>query len=227
MKKSKRMLRKFLLLTSSALLLVSLTVGVTLAYLTDTESVTNTFTVGKVGIDLTETVDEGLTANDEGGYIYHLLPGQTYTKKPVITVDAGSEDAWIVAKVVVTASDMAKVRELVGYGDDKSMLGFHDILSGGVFEDTYTVNGNVWTGSNATLKQVANANDNTFYVFFKDAQAANASVTLFETIKARDVWNNDDIAKLAGLKMQITAYGIQKEGFNSAEEAFEAAFPNE
>ncbi len=48
MKKSKRMLRKFLLLTSSALLLVSLTVGVTLAYLTDTDELVNTFTVCNV-----------------------------------------------------------------------------------------------------------------------------------------------------------------------------------
>lgn len=37
------MLSKFLLLTSSELLLVSLTVGVTLAYLTDTDEVDNTF----------------------------------------------------------------------------------------------------------------------------------------------------------------------------------------
>ena len=54
MRKSKRMLRKFLLLTSSALLLVSLTVGVTLAYLTDTDEVDNTFTVGNVAITLDE-----------------------------------------------------------------------------------------------------------------------------------------------------------------------------
>ena len=79
MKKSKRMLRKFLLLRSSALLLVSLTVGVTLAYLTDTDEVDNTFTVGNVEITLDEAsigADGDATTGDRvKKNEYHLLPG--------------------------------------------------------------------------------------------------------------------------------------------------------
>ena len=109
MKKSKRMLRKLLLLTSSALLLVSLTVGVTLAYLTDTDTVTNTFTVGRVEITMDETkVNEyGETEYDENGYVmtvkanaYKLLPGHEYTKDPTVHVTSESESCYLFVKVV-------------------------------------------------------------------------------------------------------------------------------
>ena len=51
--------RKAILLVLCVILLVVASVMGTLAYLTDTEAVTNTFTVGKVGITLDETdVDE-------------------------------------------------------------------------------------------------------------------------------------------------------------------------
>ena len=58
MKNSK--FRRILLLLACAVLLVSLSVGATLAYLTSTtETVTNTFTVGNVAITLDELdVDE-------------------------------------------------------------------------------------------------------------------------------------------------------------------------
>ena len=79
MKKSKRMLRKFLLLRTSALLLVSLTVGVTLGYLTDTDEFDNTFFVGNIAIDLDEApIDadgDAITGDRVKKNEYHLLPG--------------------------------------------------------------------------------------------------------------------------------------------------------
>ena len=46
--------RKILLMAACAILLVCISVGATVAYLTDMKSVTNTFTVGKVAITLDE-----------------------------------------------------------------------------------------------------------------------------------------------------------------------------
>ena len=54
-KKTQKKLRKALLLISCAALLVCITVGVTVAYLTDKAEVKNVFTVGKVDIVLKET----------------------------------------------------------------------------------------------------------------------------------------------------------------------------
>lgn len=94
---------KALALALCAALLVVTTVFVTMAYLTSTASVKNTFTVGKVTITLDEAKvdlmgnkdgDSRVTANQ-----YKLIPGHTYTKDPTIRVAADSEDCWLFVKV--------------------------------------------------------------------------------------------------------------------------------
>lgn len=81
-------------------------VGATLAYLTSTTDVAqNTFTVGKVNIDLDEKTgktDPDFTKetdwNDEvdGKNMY---PGQEVAKRPVVTVKADSADCWVFVQV--------------------------------------------------------------------------------------------------------------------------------
>ncbi len=64
-------------------------IGGTLAWLTDkTGPVTNTFTVGDINIDLTETERE-----------YKMVPGNTIAKDPKVTVKANSEDCYLFVKV--------------------------------------------------------------------------------------------------------------------------------
>ena len=79
--------RKALMLILCAALLVSATVMGTLAYLTSKDTVTNTFSVGKVAITLDELdVDnstEGENDRDKAN-AYHLLPGETYDKDPTV-----------------------------------------------------------------------------------------------------------------------------------------------
>lgn len=86
----KRSKRKSLALIMCAILLVGASVLGTMAYLTDTtEEVTNTFTIGKVDIELEETTGE----------TYEMTPGSELEKDPVATVVAGSEDCWLFVKV--------------------------------------------------------------------------------------------------------------------------------
>ena len=95
---------KALLLTLCAVLLIAASVLGTMAYLTSSAEVKNTFTVGKVEIKLDEakvTADgipvEGadrVTANS-----YKLMPGTTYTKDPTVTVLNGSEASYVRMKV--------------------------------------------------------------------------------------------------------------------------------
>lgn len=96
-----------------AILLVVGSVMGTLAYLTSQDTVTNTFTVGDVEITLDEakvnTAGEPVNAEDVvvdladaprvEGNEYHLIPGSTYTKDPVIHVTAESESCWLLVKV--------------------------------------------------------------------------------------------------------------------------------
>lgn len=129
-------IRKVLALTLCAIALVGASVMGTMAYLTDNDTVTNTFTVGNIDIMLDEAkVDEYGHAVDnsndpikEGGaYIvpdavddntnvvrvesnsYKLLPGHTYIKDPTVTVVAGSEDAYV--RMLVEVNDIGKLKE--------------------------------------------------------------------------------------------------------------------
>ena len=94
---------KVLGLMMAAVLLVSATIFGTMAYLTDKDTVTNTFTVGNVAITLDEAeVNPDGTKKNENrvtANTYHLLPGHEYIKDPTIKVASGSEDCWLFVKV--------------------------------------------------------------------------------------------------------------------------------
>ena len=95
--------KKILALLLCAVLLVGASVAGTLAYLTSNDTVTNTFTVGKVEITMDEakvTVygeKDGETRVDENEY--KLIPGHTYLKDPTIHVGAESENCWLFVKI--------------------------------------------------------------------------------------------------------------------------------
>ena len=81
--------KKALLALVCAAALVFGSVFATYAYLTSTtDTVTNTFTVGNVGITLTETWNTD--ANKDGkpeSWSAQLIPGKEYKKDPVVAVD--------------------------------------------------------------------------------------------------------------------------------------------
>lgn len=83
-------------LTLCAVALVAGSVLATVAYLTSSASVSNTFTVGNVGITMDESkVDtDGVATGTERviANAYHLVPNKTYTKDPTIHITSeGSE----------------------------------------------------------------------------------------------------------------------------------------
>lgn len=83
------MKKKTLALVLALTLLVAGVVGGTLAWLTDrTAEVKNTFTVGDINIDLTETTRD-----------YKMVPGNKLDKDPTVTVKANSEACWLFVKV--------------------------------------------------------------------------------------------------------------------------------
>lgn len=95
------MKKKIVALVMCMVLLVAVSITGTLAYLTSSDSVTNTFTVGNVKITMDETDVDNSTA-DKGRdkeNSYKLLPGGTYTKDPIIHVDSNSEDCYLVVYV--------------------------------------------------------------------------------------------------------------------------------
>lgn len=96
--------RKALLIALCAVLLVCASVMGTLAYLTDSESVVNTVTVGNVHITLDEAPVDGNGEATTGDRVqenaYHLVPGGSYDKDPTIHVAETSDDCWLFVEVV-------------------------------------------------------------------------------------------------------------------------------
>lgn len=100
--KSKK--KVFVTVLCAAALVVASVLG-TMAYLTSqTETVTNTFTVGNVAITLDETDVTPMGVKDTDARVkgneYKLIPGHTYIKDPTVHVDTDSEESWLFVKVV-------------------------------------------------------------------------------------------------------------------------------
>ena len=122
---------KALALALCAVLLVVSTVFVTMAFLTDTDSVQNTFTFGQVGISLDEAdvdangeIEAGENRESTVGRVhaneYHLIPGHNYVKDPTIHVDDGSENCLLFVKLENGLKDIIASKtieeQMQGYG---------------------------------------------------------------------------------------------------------------
>ena len=87
-------MKRKLIIALALCLALALGIGGTMAYLTATTGpVVNTFTIGNVGLELTEPA--GVAAN----YQFKIVPGETVTKDPTVTVTTGSEPCWLFVKI--------------------------------------------------------------------------------------------------------------------------------
>ena len=207
--------KKAMLMTLCAIILVVATVFGTMAYLTSTDKVVNTFTVGNVAIKLDEA-----KANTDGSLVegaarvkaneYKLLPGHTYNKDPMVTLLAGSETSYV--KMTVTFS---KANEL----DAIFAPGGANLTS--IFNGYDAAN---WIAKGNTKD--ADANTRTYEFWYKEAVGApTADVALdalFDSIKVPERVTGDQLAKLADFKITVVAEAIQADGFADAAEAWAA-----
>lgn len=206
---------KALLLTLCAVLLVAATIFGTMAYLTSTDTVTNTFTVGKVNIKLDEA-----KANPDGTLVananrvkenqYKLLPGHTYNKDPMVTVLSGSESSYV--KMTVTFS---KANELDAiFAPDGANLT-------SIFNGYDAAN---WIAKGNTKDETANTR--TYEFWYKEAVAApTADVALdalFDSIAVPGEITNEQLATIEGMTITVNAYAIQADGFADADAAWAA-----
>lgn len=86
--------RKIVLLASALCMVAILAIGGTLAYFTDNDKATNTFTVGNVSIELTEPNWEGSGSQDAP----EVYPGEPLAKDPTVKND-GANPCFVRIKV--------------------------------------------------------------------------------------------------------------------------------
>lgn len=93
-------MKKVLALALSLSLILAIGVAGTLAWLTSkTDTITNTFTIGNVGITLAETTGTVDPETNDGTRTYKVSPGTDVTKDPKVTVTAGSDASYVFVKI--------------------------------------------------------------------------------------------------------------------------------
>lgn len=235
---------KALLLTLCAVLLVAASVLGTMAYLTSTASVENTFTVGSVAITLDEAkVDENGTPVEPAARVksneYKLMPGHTYTKDPTVTVEKGSESSYVRMKVTFNnATEIIKLCTDPEYADEVTgienafplirMVKF--VEANAVKWDGIIPDNDVETEELlAKAKYFAYDKETdtlTYYFYYTETVAApDADVklpTLFDSITVPNWVTGDQLAALNNFKISIVAEAIQADGFANAAAAWAA-----
>lgn len=176
-------------------------VGGSLAYFTDEEKATNTFTVGNVDITLTEP--EWDAALKEDATAATLIPGRVIAKDPTITVEETSQRAYTFMKVELS-NDFAKLIadyataqkiDLTNETEMKALIGkwFSSTVQPKIMEYSLT--------ENYVILGVLSPKDPGESVTYFDAITVPAEV-VGSMIKADGTY-----------KIYITAYAIQAEGF--------------
>lgn len=158
-RKKKGVSTKVFLSLLALVLVVGCAVGGTIAWLTaTTEPVVNTFTYGKIKIQLTETT----------GNAYKIIPGVNISKDPKVTVKADSEACWLFVKV---AEEGTFVTDKVTYS----------IADGWKVLDATNHPGVYYRKVDAVTA------DTDFYVLTGDATYPNGVVTVSENLTKAEV----------------------------------------
>lgn len=194
------MKKKIISLCLVAALAVVAIAGTSLAYFTDKDAKTNTFTLGKVDIELNEKKWEEPIA---------AVPDVEYAKDPVVT-NIGENDAWI--RVDVTLSDAAAFTAAAAkhqITDLATIFAEHD-------ETKWTFAGEpVYNNENDTL---------TYSYYYNTVLAVDESTdALFTSVTIPAEFDNEDMEAIGeNFTIDVTAHAIQTaDSYSTVEGAFE------
>ena len=223
---------KALLLTLCAVLLVAASVLGTMAYLTSTDTVTNTFTIGKVEIKLDETDVTNLTGPRVTANSYKLMPGTTYTKDPTVTVKAGSEESYV--RMKVTFNNASKLMAMLPSADNLEDFTPDEIalikkIDAGWLPE-YTMFGMEKTLADPNYFVYDAANDTVTYIFYypTTVTATDKDVVLpavFTEISLPEHVTGEQLAELNNFQITVIAEAIQAGSFANADKAWAAFAP--
>lgn len=203
-------MKKIIALVAALVLVLAIGIGGTLAYLTSTATVTNTFTIGKVKITLVEhkydanypdqmaTTSQNPYGEEVSENSYTLIPGQTYFKDPTVKVEDDSEDCYLFVKLDVKNNKT----------DGENSI---DIVQYEAFTDEGWIQG---TGTGESGNGVP---DNVWYRTVKQSDSTKSWKLLKDNkVKINDELTNDNMPSTDSKPtLKFTAYAIQKAGFDT------------
>ena len=197
--------KKLTVVLLSIILVLCCTIGGTLAWLQDsTGTVTNTFTVGDVDIEISETGAEADGTNLKKE-TYKIVPGKSESKDPKVTVLANSEKSWVFVEIV----------EKDNYIKDGNAYTLDTYIDWSV--DT------AWTLLSKTPNTDTAGAAEVTYVYYLEQDATTANVDHY-VLSGNSVSYGSDLTKaqldaLGTTKPTLTfkAYAIQKANGNNSE----------
>ena len=213
--------KRFVAILLCVTLVALAAIGATFAYLTDSKTVNNTFTMGNVAIKLDETNVNDPTGDRVTSNTYNVYPGAVVTKDPIVH-NTGKNAAYIRATVNVSnwmnlcaAYYPESGFEFTKPGYEKSL----ELLVGTLGEGWSVVG--VTAGDTMTLGQF----DAKFILKYDGAPdgalAAGADTTaMFQTVTIPTGIDNANTESFSGVK--VVAQAIQADGFDTWEAAFAA-----
>ena len=175
------MSKKKMILTAVILTLV-LVIGGTIAFFTDTDSATNTFTIGKIDISLSEP-------NWNASNAQNVTPGKVIAKDPTITNDSTTNSAYVFAKVEVPALNSSTPLFTYTINSGWTEVGTASFADGKI---TYVYA----YGNNTAMTELISGSSTSTAVF--------DSVTFNSTLTSSDLAGVNTTQNIV-----ITAYGIQ------------------
>lgn len=236
---------KALLMSLCAVLLVAASVLGTMAYLTDSKDVKNTFTVGNVAIKLDEAkVDEmgNLVKNQDDTLAdrvthneYKLLPNHTYVKDPTVTVLKPSVDSYVRMKVtfnkasqiIAMCTDPEYADEVTGVENAFPLIRMVNFVEANAAKwDGIIPDNDVETEDMLDNPKYFDAKNDTltYYFYYNEAVAApTADVVLpvlFDSIKVPQWATGDQLKALQGFEINVVAEAIQADSFADADAAW-------
>lgn len=209
--------KRFVAILLCVTLVALAAIGATFAYLTDTKSVNNTFTMGNVAIKLDETDIKNPNGDRVTSNEYNVYPGAVVTKDPIVH-NTGKNAAYIRATVNVSnwmnlcAAYYPDFKETFPNDGYKAAL---NLLVGELGEGWSVVG--VTAGDTFTIGQF----DAKFILKYEGALAAGADTTaMFQTVTIPAGIDNANTDSFKEVK--VVAQAIQADGFDTWEAAFAA-----
>lgn len=228
---------KALLLTLCAVLLVAASVLGTMAYLTSTDTVTNTFTVGKVEIKLDETDVTNPNGPRVTANSYKLMPGTTYTKDPTVTVKAGSEASYVrmkvtfnnATKIIALCTDPEFADEVTGVENAFPLIRMVKFVEAnaakwdGIIPDNMVETEDML--ADAKYFAYDKTADTLTYIFYyrETVTAPTADVVLpvlFDSITVPEWVTGEQLKALNDFRITVIAEAIQAGSFDNAADAW-------
>lgn len=209
--------KRFVAILLCVTLVALAAIGATFAYLTDTKTVDNTFTMGNVAIKLDETNVNDPTGDRVTSNAYNVYPGAVVTKDPIVH-NTGKNAAYIRATV-----NVSNWMNLVGayYPDFKYTFGQEgykaalNLLVGELGEGWSVVG--VEAGDTFTIGQF----DAKFILKYDGKLAAGENTTaMFQTVTIPAGIDNANTDSFKEVK--VVAQAMQADGFDTWEAAFAA-----